>query len=92
MKQTEQELRDQAKKKAEEKAGFIIHFVSYILVNIFLISVNILTYRGHIWFVWPLFGWGVGLIFHFLGVFIFDDFLSDFVKRQTEKEYKKLKN
>jgi len=36
---TDDELRQIARKRAEEKAGFYTHFAIYILVNLFLIAV-----------------------------------------------------
>ena len=43
--------------------GFRIHFLAYVLVNAILIAVN-LMHPDHIWFYWPLLGWGIGLIAH----------------------------
>jgi hypothetical protein len=44
--------------------GFQIHFAAYVAVNILLIAVNLLTTPNHLWFYWPLFGWGIGIIAH----------------------------
>lgn len=61
-----------AKKKLEKIMGFYWHLAIFILVNTFLI-ILIYTKSGEAFFsfaVWstPIF-WGIGLLFHFLGVF-----------------------
>ncbi len=53
----------ETEKKGVMIKGFIMHLVAYILVNAFLIWIN-LSQDGYLWFYWPLFGWGIGLIIH----------------------------
>jgi peptidoglycan biosynthesis protein MviN/MurJ (putative lipid II flippase) len=48
--------------------GFFYHFSSYVIVNLILIAVNLLFTPQHIWFFWPLLGWGIGLLAHGLAV------------------------
>jgi hypothetical protein len=43
--------------------GFRYHLIAYLVVNAILIVVNILHHH-HIWFFWPLIGWGIGLAAH----------------------------
>jgi hypothetical protein len=50
--------------------GFYIHATVFVLVNIGLFIINLLTGGGW-WFYWPLIGWGIGLGAHALGVFGF---------------------
>lgn len=42
--------------------GFFIHLLAYVLVNIGLITINLMTNPSYLWFVWPLAGWGIGLV------------------------------
>ena len=58
-----------AKKQVEEIKGFYFHLVTYFLVNTFLIVINLLTSPEYLWFIWPLMGWGIGLIIHAFSVF-----------------------
>jgi hypothetical protein len=39
----------------------------YVLVNLLLVGINLLT-PGRLWFYWPLLGWGIGLLAHFVAV------------------------
>ena len=48
------------------------------------------TWTGYPWFIWPILGWGVGVLFHFLGVFFFSR-QSNWDKRAIEKEVQRLK-
>jgi hypothetical protein len=40
--------------------AFYIHASTFVLVNIGLFVINLLTGGGW-WFYWPLIGWGIGL-------------------------------
>lgn len=64
-----QDVYQRAKHRVEAKIGFFIHMTVYIVINLLLIIINLATSAGHIWFKWPLIGWGIGLIFHAVGVF-----------------------
>lgn len=64
-----QEAYQRAKHRVEAKIGFFIHLTVYIVINLLLIIINLTTSPGHLWFKWPLIGWGIGLLFHAVGVF-----------------------
>ena len=66
----EQPTGDEAKQKAQAIKGFYRHLTVYVLVNILLFVVNVLTSRGSWWFYWPLLGWAIGVIAHGLTVFL----------------------
>ncbi len=87
---SEQEIYQLAKKRVEEKKGFYIHFAVYVLVNIFLVIIWAASGAGFPWFIFPLGGWGIGVLFHFLGVFLFSR-QSNWEKREIEKEVERLK-
>ncbi len=52
-----------------EDIGFKIHFAVYVLVNLLLIVINLLTTPDELWFYWPLLGWGIGIIAHGAAVY-----------------------
>lgn len=58
-----------AKKKVENLKGFYSNLLAYVLVIPFLIFINLKTSPNHLWFWWPMLGWGVGIVFHAFGVF-----------------------
>ncbi|UCF79836.1 MAG: 2TM domain-containing protein, partial [Candidatus Eiseniibacteriota bacterium] len=50
----DQERYERAKKRVAELKDFYSHLIVYVLVNITLFMVNMLTSPGHLWFYWPL--------------------------------------
>jgi len=69
---SDEEIYAQARKRVEEKKGFFAHLTVYVLVNTMMILVWVFLARSsHPWFVWTLGGWGVGLVLHYLSVFVF---------------------
>ena len=87
---TDEEIYQVARKRVEEKKGFFTHLATYIVVNVVLVIIWALTGADYPWFVWPLFGWGVGLVFHFLGVFGFHRGTA-WESREIEKEAERLR-
>ena len=59
-----------AERRVRAKLGFIAHATTYVLVMALLAAINLMTNRTHLWFVWPLLGWGIGLAWHAIGVFL----------------------
>jgi len=51
----------------EARNGFLAHFVTYVIINGFLIFLNLWSSPNAIWFPWILAGWGIGLASH--GIF-----------------------
>jgi hypothetical protein len=49
--------------KLLQNQGFKFHLAAYVLVNAILAIVNYM-HPNHIWFFWPLIGWGIGLAAH----------------------------
>jgi hypothetical protein len=60
-----------AQKRVEAKLGFYNHLAVYVIVMAALIAINLLSNPRVLWFVWPLIGWGVAILFHLFGVFVF---------------------
>jgi hypothetical protein len=89
-KMSEEEIYEIARKRVEEKKGFYSHLVIYIIVNIILIIIWAFTSRAFPWFVFPLGGWGIGVLFHGLGVFVFNK-ETGWERREIEKEAEKLR-
>ncbi|HYJ38742.1 MAG TPA: 2TM domain-containing protein [Chitinophagaceae bacterium] len=79
------ELWEQAKKRADFKS----HFFTYLAMVPFFWIVWLLTGAdnsngGFPWPVWPTAGWGIGVLFHYLGVYVFEKY------NLVEREYEKL--
>jgi hypothetical protein len=44
--------------------GFFIHLAVFVAVNALLVAINLMTSPEHLWFQWPLIGWGLGIFLH----------------------------
>jgi hypothetical protein len=77
-------------KIAKKRVGFKRHLASYIVINSFLWLLWFFTDKNddHVGIPWPIFpmlGWGIGLMFSFLRAYVFITYNA------IEKEYDKLK-
>ncbi len=94
---TEEERYYQAKKRVEQIKGFYGNLISYIVLNIFFLILNVVTSPNHLWFYWPLLWWGLGVIFHGMRVFGYSPFFNkDWEERKInefiEKENRNKQN
>jgi hypothetical protein len=80
------EIYQRAKRRVGQLRGFYVHATVYVLVNALLITINLLASRDHIWFFYPLLGWGIGLLAHGLSVFGLGDFLGSEWEERKIKE------
>lgn len=74
---------------AKRRVSFRYHLASYIVVNAFLWAVWYFSGNNYDqgkfpWPVWPMAGWGVGLVFHYLGAYVFTK------ESSVEREYEKM--
>ena len=44
--------------------GFRTHLIVYVAANVLLVVLNLAGSADKLWFIWPLLGWGVGLLGH----------------------------
>lgn len=77
----EQQQYIRAKKRVKDIKGFYVHFLVYVLVNIFISCVIMYGIMSNgvsfsrafsnfgVWATWLF--WGIGMFFHWLGVFGF---------------------
>lgn len=65
-----------AQKKVEDIKGFYGNFWSYVIISIGLAVVNLVTYPQYLWFLYPVVGWGIGVLIHWLSVFNVIPFLG----------------
>ncbi len=62
---SDESLRKIAEQKIKFRLSVRVHAVIYILINLMLVIINLLTFSGRIyWFMFPMLGWGTGLAMH----------------------------
>lgn len=74
---------------AQRRAAFKGHLISYLVINGLFWAVYYLTDGAHKggrvpWPLFPTLGWGIGLLFHYLGAYVFPQ------SNRVEQEYQKL--
>jgi len=85
---TEEEKLELARRIAQRKVGFIRHAVVYLLVMAGLAIINNATWGGYQWWLWPAFGWGIGVTSHFLSAFLSQS--GSLVDRVAKRELEKM--
>ena len=76
-----------ARKHVEELKEFYYNLLSYCLVIPFLIFINYWTSWHFQWFWFPMFGWGIGLVFHAYKVFVDDGVLGRNWERKKIEQF-----
>ena len=78
-----------AVKKVEKLKEFYQNITSYCIVIPFLIFINLQTSPNFYWFWFPMVGWGIGVLFHWLDVNNYNLFLGSNWEEKKIKELMK---
>jgi len=84
---TNEDRYNKAQKRVEEIKGFYGNLTSYVFVNIGLLVLNLVTSPNHLWFFWPLLGWGIGVAIHGMMVFKYLPFFDQEWEQKKIKEF-----
>ena len=92
---SDDEIRKLAASRVARKRGFFIHLTVYLVINAFLVVIWFVTSSASKswfpWFVFPMAGWGVALLFHCMSVFAFPKGGGDWEEREIRKEMDRIK-
>ena len=61
---------EKAKKRVEDLKKFYSNLTSYVVINIILIIINLVTSPGSLWFYWVTIFWGLAILLHASKVFV----------------------
>ncbi len=79
-------LREQAIRRLKKRRDFHAHLLVYVLVNGFLAVIWAVTNRnGFFWPVFPIVGWGIGVVMNGWDVYRGDEFSEDTIRREMDK-------
>lgn len=83
----EQKSYERAQKHVTELKAFYGNLTSYVLVISFLAGLNYYTDQwNNPWFLWPAFGWGIGIVAHALKTYRVNPlFNKDWEQRKIRK-------
>jgi hypothetical protein len=80
------DLRDQALKRLKKRHDFVGHLLVYGLVNTFLVVIWAATNPGgFFWPVFPMVGWGIGVVMNAWDVFMTPDYGEDDIDREINR-------
>ncbi|MBD3286274.1 hypothetical protein GF359_06985 [candidate division WOR-3 bacterium] len=84
----EQHIRRRAEERVERRFTFFAHLVIYLVINIGAFFVWFFVTnkgKGFPWFLILAGGWGVGLLAHFLSVFVFGKLREKMIDKEAAK-------
>ncbi len=82
----ESELRARAIKRIEARRGLGANVLAYVLVNAMLVVIWYVTGAGFFWPIFPILGWGIGVVFH-----VWDVMSPGVDERQIQAEMDRLR-
>lgn len=83
----------EAKKRVKAKKEFYRHLGTYLVMSTFFFLLNAVTSFGNWWFYWPMLGWGLAILFHYVDVFGIpglDPMSPEWEEKQIREEMKRL--
>jgi 2TM domain len=81
----EQVLRDRAVKQLKKQRDFHGHLLVYLLVNAFLVAIWAITGHGFFWPVFPIVGWGIGVVMNAWDVYGRREISEEDIQREMER-------
>jgi amino acid transporter len=73
---TQNDFRERAERRVRELKDFYSHLTTYVLVCTLLVIIDVAssgsgsdTFLGLTWAYWPIFGWGIAILFHAVSTF-----------------------
>jgi uncharacterized ion transporter superfamily protein YfcC len=77
--------RQAAYKRAKAKKDFRNHVAVYVIVNALLIVIWAVSGQGYFWPMWPLLGWGIGLVLNGWTAYYERPVSEDDIRREMER-------
>jgi hypothetical protein len=83
---TDDVLRERALRHLKKRRDFYGHLIVYVLVNTFLVVIWALTDpHGFFWPIFPLVGWGIGVVMNAWDVFRPEEFDEEQIRREMDR-------
>lgn len=54
----------------DKKNKFKIHFMTFVILSVFLFIIDFITSPDHFWFYWAVLGWGIGISIQAIKVYL----------------------
>ena len=83
------ELEVLAKRRVQARTGLLIHVLIYLVMNTGFALIWYVSGHGYPWFLWPMFGWGIGIVGHAVTMLIGPD--SPHERRAIDRELRRMR-
>jgi 2TM domain len=80
------QIREDARRRVRARVGLIWHVVVFVMANAAMYSINRTYSPNTLWFVWPLAGWGAGLVLHAIAALRTVGSVDDMVDAEVRRE------
>jgi Zn-dependent peptidase ImmA (M78 family) len=64
------EVKKEQMSNNQQRKGFKSHLFTFMAINGFLVILNLVVSPGYFWAIYPMLGWGLGLLLHGIKVYI----------------------
>jgi hypothetical protein len=81
-----EDARARAVRSLKKKAEFRNHLLAYVVVNAAIVIVWVMTGSGFFWPMFPILGWGIGLLFHAQDVYGRQEITEADIRREMERQ------
>jgi hypothetical protein len=78
-------FREREARLIRRRRAFLLHASIWAATNVFLVVVWAMTGRGYPWFVFPLFGWLIGLVAHGVAAYAMADANDIVLEREQQR-------
>jgi len=78
-------FREAEAKQILRRRVFLLHLAIYVATNVSLIGIWALTGAGYPWFVFPILGWGIGLVAHGAVAYLLSDPEEIVLRREQQR-------
>jgi hypothetical protein len=79
------DLRALAIEQLRKKRGLQGHLIAYVTVNLLLVGIWYVTGRHFFWPIFPLLGWGIGVVFNIWDVYMPERMTEDRIEREMRR-------
>jgi hypothetical protein len=64
------EVKKEQMSNSQQRKDFKSHLFAFLAINSFLVLLNLVVSPGYFWAIYPILGWGLGLLLHGMKVYI----------------------
>ena len=78
-------FREAEAKQILRRRIFLLHLSVYLSTNLFLVVIWALTGASYPWFLFPILGWGIGLVAHAVVAYLLSDPEEIVLRREQQR-------